>query len=174
VLFPKLLLLKFLTVGVHESWATEFYVVVPDVFSIIIAVLWHTKTCMILYAASRKHHVTVRSTVWNLLHVTSLAPRIWWRLLDCRTICGLLLIVLKMVYVNCRNLNKAQTPDVNFFLSSLGRFFAAEILNWCVQNMCYHAAHWWRITVDLPTILLQHVIVNIAVIVLSLYIQIFI
>ena len=34
--------LKFLTVGVHKSWVTEFYVVVPDVFSIIAAVL-----CMI-------------------------------------------------------------------------------------------------------------------------------
>jgi hypothetical protein len=42
VFFLNCYFLKFLTVGVHKSWVTEFYAVVPDVFSIIAAVL-----CMI-------------------------------------------------------------------------------------------------------------------------------
>jgi len=48
VFSPKLLLfIKFLTVGVHKSWATEFCAEVPNVFNIITAVLSLTKTCMI-------------------------------------------------------------------------------------------------------------------------------
>lgn len=39
--------LKFLTVGVHKSWATEFCAEVPNVFNIITEVLSLTKTCMI-------------------------------------------------------------------------------------------------------------------------------
>lgn len=47
-LFPQnCYFLKFLTVGVHKSWVTEFYAVVPNVFNIITAVSSLTKTCMI-------------------------------------------------------------------------------------------------------------------------------
>jgi hypothetical protein len=76
---------------IQSAWVTKLCTVVPNIWSTLIAVCYvHTKMCIGSHAPSRKYWITLRfaslsqrceSSAWNLLHVSLLAPRIWWWLL---------------------------------------------------------------------------------------------
>jgi len=82
---------------IQSAWVTKLCTVVPNIWSTLIAVCYvHTKMCIGSHAPSREYWITLRftslsqrceSSAWNLLHVSLLAPRIWWWLLHFWKIC---------------------------------------------------------------------------------------
>jgi hypothetical protein len=71
-------------------------VIVGCLVTIIVVLLFTKKMCISPHAPSKKRQITevhislqiCGSSVWNLLHVTLVAPRIWRWLLDFRKIYG--------------------------------------------------------------------------------------
>jgi hypothetical protein len=98
-----------LSTGVHKSRVTECCMVVPVVFSIVIAVFFITYRNAYYFSCTGqtmpdkhggyKSFQNFGSSVWNLLPVTFLASSIWRWLMGFRKICGPLTVYIKGVII---------------------------------------------------------------------------